>query len=103
MAEEARLAADQFRAITTPVGVDAPMDPPVGAGGALPESPTPAAREDPPPVVYDETGQCSICIDDFQDGELVCRLRCRHMFHTACWDGLMGVAATINEATHSED
>ena len=49
-------------------------------------------------MFYDEAGQCSICHDDFEDGERVCRLRCRHMFHSACWERVMSLAGTPNEA-----
>ena len=61
-------------------------------------NPGPQAREDPPPVFYDEAGQCSICHEDFEDSERVCRLRCRHMFHSACWERVMSLAGTPNEA-----
>ncbi len=60
--------------------------------------PTSDVREDPPPVFYDEAGQCSICHEDFADGESVCRLRCRHMFHSACWEPVMRIAGTPNTA-----
>ena len=58
--------------------------------------PTPDVREDPPPVFYDEAGQCTICQEDFADGESVCRLRCRHMFHSACWEPVMRIGGTPN-------
>ena len=58
----------------------------------------PSPREDPPPVFYDEAGQCSICHNDFEDGERVCRLRCRHMFHSECWEPVMRLAGTPNPA-----
>jgi hypothetical protein len=58
--------------------------------------PAPDVRVDPPPVFYDEAGQCSICHEDFADGESVCRLRCRHMFHSACWEPVMRIAGTPN-------
>ena len=40
-----------------------------------------------PPVIYeglDET--CSICQERFQHDQRVCRLSCRHVFHTQCWE-----------------
>ncbi len=49
-------------------------------------------------MFYDEAGQCSICRENFEDGERVCRLRCRHMFHSACWEQVMSFAGTPNEA-----
>ena len=59
-----------------------------------PPPPTPMAediresRQTEPevPVIYegmDET--CSICQEEFQHGQRVCRLSCRHMFHSTCW------------------
>ena len=43
--------------------------------------------DDPIPLIYDgEEASCSICTEAFRHGERVCRLRCRHMFHTQCWD-----------------
>merc|ERR1712115_538949 len=29
---------------------------------------------------------CSICQEAFTHGDRVCRLSCRHMFHSACWE-----------------
>ena len=58
----------------------------------------PAPHGDPPPIFYDEAGQCSICHQNFEDGERVCRLRCRHMFHSACWEQVMSIASTPHEA-----
>ena len=71
-------------------------------GGTGPEQPAPAPlapREDPPPHFYDEVGECSICTERFDEGERVCRLRCRHMFHSACWERVMRIAGTRNEAS----
>ncbi|KAJ0102163.1 hypothetical protein Patl1_04630 [Pistacia atlantica] len=49
-----------------------------------------------PPVVYRSkeirlginSGECSICLDDYTDGE-TCRVfpACKHMFHSICIDG----------------
>ena len=36
---------------------------------------------------------CSICLDDMIDHDRVCRLACRHVFHTSCWEGMAGSAA----------
>ena len=44
----------------------------------------------PAPVLYDGTDEsCSICQAEFQHGERVCRLACRHMFHRECWERYM--------------
>ncbi len=61
-------------------------------------APSPHDRETPPvpaqshnlidtPVIY--TGDdrtCTICLADFEHGHRVLRLRCRHIFHTECWE-----------------
>ena len=39
------------------------------------------------PVIYEgDQRECSICTAEFREGERVCRLLCRHMFHTECWE-----------------
>ena len=38
---------------------------------------------------------CSICICEFETGDAVCRLVCRHLFHVECWHNLL--------VTHPED
>ena len=39
------------------------------------------------PVIYEGSGTaCSICSDEFVQGDRVCRLSCRHVFHTQCWE-----------------
>ena len=39
------------------------------------------------PVIYDGMDEsCSICQEAFTHGDRVCRLSCRHMFHSACWE-----------------
>jgi len=41
-------------------------------------------------VIYDgDEDTCSLCYAAFEAGERVCRLRCRHMFHAACWENLL--------------
>ena len=40
---------------------------------------------------------CTICACPFQHGERVCRLACRHMFHTGCWERYMTAASTRDE------
>ena len=32
---------------------------------------------------------CSICLEDMVEHDRVCRLRCRHVFHTQCWERMM--------------
>ena len=32
--------------------------------------------------------QCTICHEPFAGDDHVCRLSCRHMFHTRCWDNM---------------
>ena len=40
-----------------------------------------------PPITYDGTDErCSICADHFIHDDSVCRLRCRHVFHSECWE-----------------
>lgn len=46
-----------------------------------------AAPAAPEVTVYDGGEySCSLCLENMQEGERVCRLRCRHVFHAACWD-----------------
>ena len=54
-------------------------------------TPTPM-EEEPAPTFYEgEDSQCSICLHDFEHGEKVCRLSCRHVFHSDCWEALTQV------------
>ena len=32
----------------------------------------------------DEEESCSICCDDFKDGEILTKTYCNHLFHTKC-------------------
>ena len=44
---------------------------------------TPPADE--VPVIFDGGNRtCTICQEEFEDGERVVRLRCRHIFHSEC-------------------
>lgn len=44
-------------------------------------------------VIWDgEEFTCSICLDDYQERERVVRLRCRHVFHSSCWEGMRSMA-----------
>ena len=55
------------------------------------DEPTP--QEMATPIIFegmDET--CSICQEAFSHGQRVCRLSCRHMFHTDCWERAQLVA-----------
>ena len=39
------------------------------------------------PIIYEgDDNQCTICQQDYCHGERVCRLGCRHVFHSACWE-----------------
>ena len=51
-------------------------------------SPSPRGRtNDAEPELYTgDESSCAMCQQDFLAGEAVCRLRCRHMFHTYCWN-----------------
>ena len=45
------------------------------------------AQDDPVPIFYEgNDDSCSICTEQFTHGERVCRLACRHVFHSGCWD-----------------
>ena len=62
-------------------------------------SPVASPRAEPVPerdqdiVFYEgDDRNCSLCQDRFRHGDLVCRLRCRHMFHSDCWGRLMRAA-----------
>ena len=45
----------------------------------LPQAPT-------TPVIFDgDNRSCTICIQDFEHGQRVVRVRCRHVFHGDCW------------------
>ena len=42
------------------------------------------------PHVYDGNDrECSFCQEEFEHGQRVCRLTCRHMFHAACWENYL--------------
>ena len=50
----------------------------------------PAEELHPPapatPVIFDgDNRSCTVCIQDFEHGQRVVRLRCRHVFHGDCW------------------
>ena len=46
-----------------------------------------AAADPQAPVIYDgDEYYCSICREDLNEGDRVCRLQCRHCFHAACWN-----------------
>merc|ERR1712048_116768 len=64
------------------IGLSAPLPSELAASSS-----EPAADGDPLPVHWDgDESTCSICTNDFQSGDKVCRLRCRHMFHSECVD-----------------
>ena len=42
------------------------------------------------PVIFDGDNRTrTICQEELEDGELVVRLRCRHIFHSECWMSAM--------------
>ena len=53
------------------------------------------------PLIYDGVeDRCSICADQFQAGDRVCRLTCRHMFHAQCWDSYVNANRSRAEFSH---
>jgi len=47
---------------------------------------------------YDGTDtQCSICQHPFTRGEPVTRLKCNHLFHEQCWDGLLQASTSDDD------
>ena len=47
---------------------------------------TPLPPETVPAIYEGNDTSCSICAEEFRDGDRVCRLACRHVFHTECWE-----------------
>ena len=61
--------------------------------GPAPVQEPPQADQHMDLVVYDgDEDTCSVCQTAFAAGDRVCRLRCRHMFHTSCWEDLLNRA-----------
>ena len=57
---------------------------------ATPVPNPPADQQHEPAVEFDgDDRTCPICLSDFQHGERVVRLRCRHVLHRGCNDDLM--------------
>eukprot|EP00974_Lingulodinium_polyedra_P030866 2970485-Lingulodinium_polyedra.AAC.1 len=54
----------------------------------LPQVPS-SSDDDVPfttPVFYEGADEsCTLCLENFRHGDRVCRLMCRHVFHTDCW------------------
>ena len=74
-----RMALDRLHAQDAPAN-DA--NPPPNAARPIPEPET--------PVIFDgDNRTCTICQEEFEDGERVVRLRCRHIFHSSCWMSAM--------------
>ena len=40
---------------------------------------------------------CTICLQDAHEGEMMCRLICRHMFHYACWTQTVATGPAMNQ------
>ncbi|MCP4856749.1 MAG: E3 ubiquitin protein ligase, partial [Fuerstiella sp.] len=60
-------------------------------------APAPEPQESPqetaPPTPYaGDEFNCSLCLDDLEEGQRAARLQCRHVFHADCW----------NRALHSD-
>ena len=47
--------------------------------------------------------ECSICVQDFQQGEKVFRLTCNHVFHEDCWQTVHLRQTTADNAQTAED
>ena len=78
---------------TAPAVVAAP------AAAPPPVQPAPQQRVtvDSVPIFYDGMDEvCSICTEPFLHEDRVCRLTCRHIFHTRCWDNYMRNLAAGN-------
>jgi hypothetical protein len=96
-------------------------DPPVGNPPVDPEELNPSPRwlnphgpvfDTPPrnmgevyppepqtPVIFDgDNRSCTVCIQDFEAGQRVIRLRCRHVFHGDCW-----MAVHLAHSTRTEN
>ena len=78
-------------AATSPVAANSPRPGRASSAGSARD-----ASSDSTPVVYDgNDAQCSLCLENFADGERVCRLACRHMFHKTCWELFSSSTRTI--------
>lgn len=50
-----------------------------------------SSQSTPANNTFDGRGtSCVICMIDFQEGERVARLGCRHLLHRSCYDYLLG-------------
>ena len=61
----------------------------------------PASTPRPPQSEVEFDGDdrmCSICLEEFEGGDRVIRLVCRHVFHVHCWNDLL---IRVDEATES--
>ena len=59
-----------------------------------PRSPRPQVAQEPAHMFEGEDTTCSVCLEDFNHGQRVCRLQCCHVFHATCFHT---VAATADE------
>ncbi|CAE8605145.1 unnamed protein product [Polarella glacialis] len=63
---------------------------PGAAGGPNTRKGKGKGRRDRTIVDYDGADQtCTLCLEDFSDGEAVLRLVCRHCFHIDCWNHML--------------
>ena len=94
-----------------PEASPAPASPLIGStiGGGTPppelvasDPPTPseAPQGMPVPIIWEGLDDaCSICTHNFTHGERVCRLSCRHMFHSTCWNDMFDHANSRRQAS----
>jgi len=91
----AERATPSLRPLFGNVATNAVVGSNVSSDSEAPSMPTleaapPPRRVDVVPVIFDGNNlTCTICDQLFAAGERVCRLRCRHIFHTECWDRYM--------------
>ena len=43
---------------------------------------------------------CSLCQEEFEHGQQVCRLTCRHMFHASCWESYTSHSSRSSRQEH---
>ena len=81
--EQLRLARQATTGIATPT--TAPVAQAVAA-----EAPEAASERSGVTVWEGNEYTCSVCLEDMVEHDRVCRLACRHVFHTTCWAQLQG-------------
>eukprot|EP00971_Amphidinium_carterae_P329117 6461408-Amphidinium_carterae.1 len=66
-----------------------PNSPPMTPPPPRSQSAPPATPESLPSHFEGDDTQCSLCMEEFQGSELCCRLLCRHLFHSSCYEHYM--------------